>query len=86
MAVWVVRTDPPSDCRVVADRVYVDDGVLKFVERDWGAGEGDDEGDDEWLTVAVFGRDEWLRVYRDGSESAVVSGDRTFGEVRRVLE
>jgi len=82
VSVWVVRTDPPSDCRVVADRVFVDDGVLKFVERDWGAS----EGEDEWLTVAVFGRDEWLRVHRDGSESAVVSGDRTFGEVRRVLE
>lgn len=77
-----MRTDPPSDCRVVADRVYVDDGVLKFVERDLGAG----EGDDEWLTVAVFGRDEWLRVHRDSSEGVVVSSDRTFGEVRRVLE
>lgn len=82
MAVWVVRTDPPSDCRVVADRVYVDDGVLRFVERDWDAG----EGDDEWLTVAVFGRDEWLRVYRDSSEGVVVSSDWTFGEVRRVVE
>lgn len=77
-----MRTDPPSECRVVADRVYVDDGVLKFVERDWDAG----EGDDEWLTVAVFGRDEWLRVHRDSSEGVVVSSDRTFGEVRRVVE
>lgn len=82
MSVWVVRTDPPSECRVVADRVFVDDGVLKFVERDWDAG----EGDDEWLTVAVFGRDEWLRVFRDSSEGVVVSSDRTFGEVRRVVE
>lgn len=82
MSVWVVKTDPPSDCRVVADRVYVDDGVLKFVERDWDAA----PAEDEWLTVAVFGRDEWLRVYRADGGSGLVSSDRTFGEVRRVVE
>lgn len=78
MVEWVVRCDPPGVVRVVADRVYVDDGVLRFVERnrDWC------EGDDVWLTVCVFGRDEWLRVER---ASDVGPGDVTFGE-RRLVE